>query len=74
MVSEPVVSANGKPLDIKGKCELEIFLGLLIATDVMEYCLLGIDCLGKHNCTIELNGRSIKNINVTVDRKTYFNY
>ena len=27
MVSEPVVSANGQPLDIKGKCELEIFLG-----------------------------------------------
>ena len=25
MVSEPVVSANGEPLDIK--CELEIFLG-----------------------------------------------
>ena len=27
MVSEPVVSANGQPLDIRGKCELEIFLG-----------------------------------------------
>ena len=25
MVREPVVSANGQPLDIKGKCELEIF-------------------------------------------------
>ena len=25
MVSEPVVSANGQPIDIKGKCELENF-------------------------------------------------
>ena len=69
MVSEPVVSANGQPLDIKGKCELEIFIFLggvsvvhpvLVAADVMQDCLLGIDFLGKHNCTIDLNGRSIK--------------
>ena len=67
MVSEPVVSANGQPLDIKGKCELEIFLGgvsvvhpVLVAADVTQDCLLGIDFLGKHNCTIDLNGRSIK--------------
>ena len=26
LVSESVVSANGQPLDIKGKCELGIFL------------------------------------------------
>ena len=67
MVSEPVVSANGQPLDIGRKCELEIFLGglsvvhpVLMAADVMQYCLLGIDFLGKHNCTIDLIGRSIK--------------
>ena len=67
MVSEPVVSANGQPLDIKGKCELEIFLGgvsvvhpVLVAADVTQDCLLGIDFLGKHNCTIDLNGKSIK--------------
>ena len=67
MVSEPVVSANGQPLDIKGKCELEIFLGgvsvvhpVLVAADVTQDCLLGIDFLGKHNCTIDLKGRSIK--------------
>ena len=67
MVSEPVVSANGQPLDIKGKCELEIFLGgvsvvhpVLVVPDVTQDCLLGIDFLGKHNCTIDLNGRSIK--------------
>ena len=40
-VSEPVVSANGQPLDIKGKCGFEIFLGgvsvvhpVLVAADV----------------------------------------
>ena len=67
LVSEPVVSANGQPLDIKGKCELEIFLGgvtvvhpVLVAADVTQDCLLGIDFLGKHNCTIDFNGKTIK--------------
>ena len=69
MVSEPVVSANGQPLDIKGKCELEIFIFLggvsvvhpvLVVADVMQDCMLGIHCQGKHNGTIDLNGRSIK--------------
>ena len=53
-VSEPVVSANGQPLDIKGKCELEFFLGgvsvvhpVLVATDVMQDCLLGIRLPGQ---------------------------
>ena len=65
MVSEPVVSANGQPLDIK--CELEIFLGgmsvvhpVLVAADVTQDCLLGIDFLGRRNCTIDLKGKSIK--------------
>ena len=67
MVSEPVVSANGQPLDIKGKCELEIFLGgvsvvhpVLVAADVTQDCLLGIDFLGKHNSTIDLKEKAIK--------------
>ena len=61
MVSEPVVSANGQPLDIK--CELEIFPRgvsvvhpVLVAADVT----LGIDFLGRHNCRIDLKGKSIK--------------
>ena len=67
MVSEPVVSANGQPLDIKGKCELDIFFGgmsvvhpVLVVSDTMQDCVLGIDFLGKHNCTIDLKRRSIK--------------
>ena len=67
LLSEPVVSANGQPLDIKGKCELESFLGgltvvhpVLVAADVMQVCLLGIDFLGKHNCTIDFNRKTIK--------------
>jgi len=43
MVSEPVVSANGQPLDINGKCEFNTFLSevsvvhpLLVATDVTQ--------------------------------------
>ena len=63
MVSEPVVSANGQPLDIKGKCELEIFLdGVSVVHSVLvaQDCLLGIDFLSKHDCTIDLKGKSIK--------------
>jgi len=50
LITVPVVSANGQPLDIKGKCVLEIFLGgvtvfhlVLVAADVMQHCFLGID-------------------------------
>ena len=46
-VSDPVVSANGQPLDIRGKCVLEISLGgvtvshpVLVAADVTQDCLL----------------------------------
>ena len=66
-VSDPVVSANGQPLDIRGKCVLEISLGgvtvshpVLVAADVTQDCLLGIDFLGKHNCTIDFNAKTIK--------------
>ena len=31
-----------------------------MAADVTQDCLLGIDFLGKHNCTIDLKGRLIK--------------
>lgn len=61
---------------IKGKCELEIFLGgvsvvhpVLVAADLMQDCLLEIDFLGKHNCTIDLNGKSIKIDKVVVGLK-----
>jgi len=53
LVTEPAVSASGQPLDIKEKCVLEIFLGggtvfhpVLVAADVTQDCLLGIDFLG----------------------------
>lgn len=40
MVTEPAVSANGRPLDIQGKCVLEIFLGgVLVAEDITQDCL-----------------------------------
>lgn len=55
MVGEPVVTANGQPLDIKGKCDLHICVNgvavvhsLLVAADVTQDCLLGIHFLGKH--------------------------
>jgi len=63
MVSEPVISANGQQLDIKGKCELEFFWWdeccspSVGGPDVTQDYLLGIDFLGKHNCTIDLKGK-----------------
>ena len=66
-VGEPVVSANGQPLDIKGKCELHICVNgvdvvhsVLVATDVTQDCLLGIDFLSKHNCKIDFETQTIK--------------
>lgn len=67
LVTEPVVSANGQPLDIKRKCVLEIFLGgvtvfrpVLVAADITQDCLLGNDYLGKHNCKIGFNTKMIQ--------------
>lgn len=49
LITEPVVSANGQPLDIKGKCVLEIFLGgvtvfhpVLVAADYGNIASLGL--------------------------------
>ncbi|CAH3157892.1 unnamed protein product, partial [Porites lobata] len=49
VVGEPVVSANGQPLDIRGKCDLEICVdgvnvvhSVLVAADVTQDCLLGL--------------------------------
>ena len=67
LASEPVVSADGQALHIKGKCELEISLSgitvvhlLLVAVDVTQDCLLEINFLGKQNCTIDLKGKHSK--------------
>ena len=67
MISEPVVSANGQPLDIKGKCELEIFLGgvsvahpVLVAADVTQDCLLGIDFLANTIAQLTKMGNQLK--------------
>ena len=66
VVGEPVVSANGQPLDIRGKCDLEICVdgvnvvhSVLVAADVTQDCLLGIDFLGKHGCKIDFEAKSL---------------
>ena len=38
--------------------------------DVVQDCLFGMDFLGKHNCKIDLNGKSIKIGNEVVSLKT----
>ena len=66
VVGEPVASANGQPLDSRGKCELEICVDgvnvvhlVLVAADVTQDCLLGIDFLGKHGCKIDFEAKSL---------------
>ena len=75
-VGEPVVSANGQPLDIKGKCELHICVNgvdvvhsVLVAADVTQDCLLGIDFLSKHNSKIDFETQTIKIKNKVVGLK-----
>ena len=64
VVGEPAVSANSQPLDIRGKCDLEICVdgvnivhSVLVAADVTQDCLLGIDFLGKHGCKIDFEAK-----------------
>ena len=66
VVGEPVVSANGQPLNIRGKCDLQICVdgvnvvhSVLVAADVTQDCLLGMDFLGKHGCTIDFETSSL---------------
>ena len=54
-----VVSANGSPLKIVGMVDIEIAVAgicaihpVLIAEDITHDCLLGVDFLRKHECTI----------------------
>ncbi|RMX37878.1 hypothetical protein pdam_00007029 [Pocillopora damicornis] len=54
-VGDPVVLANGQPLDIMGKCDL------LICND--RGCLLGKDFLGKHGCKIDFEAKNICKVN-----------
>ena len=66
MVGDPVLLVNGQPLDIRGKCDLEICVdgvnvvhSVLVAADVTQDCLLGIDFLGKHGCKIDFEAKSL---------------
>ena len=62
VVGDTVVLANGQPLDIRGRCDLlicnnEVIVvhSVLIAGDVTQDCLLGIDFLGKYGCKIDFD-------------------
>ena len=61
-----MVSANGQPLDIRGKCELQICIdgvnvvhSVLVAVDVTQDCLVGIDFLSKQSCTIDFEAKAL---------------
>ena len=67
VVGDPVVLANGQPLDISRKCDLlicnnevNVVHSVLIAADVAQDCLLGIDFLGKYGCKIDFD--SVKKV------------
>ena len=58
-MTESVVSANGQPLDVLGTCGVCFQLGgvdvihpVLVAGDITQDCLVGIDFLSKYRCEI----------------------
>ena len=59
-VEDRVVSANGQPLGILGRCDLRIGIGgvdelhpVLVANDVTQDCLIGVDFLARHKVIID---------------------
>lgn len=72
-VEDRVVSANGQPLGILGRCDLRIGIGgvdelhpVLVANDVTQDCLIGVDFLARHKVKIDFaaglvcaNGQSV---------------
>ncbi|XP_028412535.1 uncharacterized protein LOC114535422 [Dendronephthya gigantea] len=63
---ERVVSANGQPLGILGTCKLRIRLGgvdvyhtVLVASDITQDCLIGVDFLAKYDCKINFGMSSV---------------
>ena len=65
--SEPIVSANGELLDIVGKCRLRICLGgidvvhsVLVAADITQECLLGVDFLAANKFKINFEDRTLE--------------
>ena len=62
-----VVSANGSPLKIVGMVDIEIAVAgicaihpVLIAEDITHDCLLGVDFLRKHECTIQFGTNQLR--------------
>ena len=62
-----VVSANGSPLKIVGMVGIEIAVAgicaihpVLIAEDITHDCLLGVDFLRKHECTIRFGTNNLQ--------------
>ncbi|XP_028404818.1 uncharacterized protein LOC114527387 [Dendronephthya gigantea] len=63
---ERVVSATGQPLGILGTCKLRIRLGgvdvyhtVLVASDITQDCLIGVDFLVKYDCKINFEMSSV---------------
>ena len=64
---ERVISANGQPLQILGTCQVRIRLGgintyhnVLVANDITQDCLIGVDFLAKNNCLIDFESGLVK--------------
>ena len=59
--------ANGEKIPIEGQCEKSIKIGnidtkfpFLICKHITADCIIGIDFLKKHNCSIEFSNDEIK--------------
>ncbi|KAK3749114.1 hypothetical protein QZH41_019410 [Actinostola sp. cb2023] len=65
-VEDRVVSANGQPLGILGRCALRIRIGgvdelhpVLVANDLTQDCLIGVDFFARHKVQIDFAAGSI---------------
>ena len=75
---ERVISANGQPLGMLGTCKIRISLrgidahhSVLVASDITQDCLIGVDFLAKLNCHMDFENGLLKagNKNVLMGRR-----
>lgn len=62
-----VVSANGEPIEILGRTQLNISVGnqvikqsVLVAKDLAQECILGVDFMGTHGLIIDFSTMTLK--------------
>ncbi|CAF1087531.1 unnamed protein product, partial [Brachionus calyciflorus] len=62
------ITANGSPLEVNGQCSLNLNLGskiikgdFIIAKNLSNYVIIGVDILKSNNCIFDFNKRIVRN-------------